>query len=63
VNYPYKGKIDEVVIFDSSIEFSRIKEIYFAGLNNLLASAQITVVEYSERLAGMQNEPIAVKEK
>jgi prepilin-type N-terminal cleavage/methylation domain-containing protein len=53
VNYPYKGRIDEIRIFNSSISLSQIEEQYYSGLNNLLAEGAISEGEYAERIEGI----------
>ncbi|MFA5431459.1 MAG: LamG-like jellyroll fold domain-containing protein [Candidatus Paceibacterota bacterium] len=44
------GLIDDVRIYNVAIPTSQIKEQYYAGLNNLLASGGITQEEYRERI-------------
>jgi prepilin-type N-terminal cleavage/methylation domain-containing protein len=50
VSYPFKGRMDEVRIYNAVFTVSQIQEQYYAGLNNLLSSNQITEKEYSERI-------------
>ncbi len=50
VYYPYKGKIDEVRIYNAATTLSQIKEQYYAGLNNLLISGNISKEEYLSRV-------------
>lgn len=49
-NYPYKGRIDEVRIYNSTITLSQIKEQYHTGLNNLLFNGNISKEEYLNRI-------------
>ena len=44
------GKIDDVRIYNAAMPTSQIKEQYYAGLNSLLISGQISGKEYSERI-------------
>ncbi|MFA5013081.1 MAG: LamG-like jellyroll fold domain-containing protein [Candidatus Paceibacterota bacterium] len=60
-SYAFTGKIDEFQTFDKVLSVSIIKDKYFAGLNNLLAKNEITIADYSEKLAGLQNETAAAK--
>ncbi|MFA5071966.1 MAG: prepilin-type N-terminal cleavage/methylation domain-containing protein [Candidatus Paceibacterota bacterium] len=46
------GYADDVRIYDTVIPTSQIQEQYYAGLNSLLASGQITKQEYQNRLVG-----------
>ena len=45
-SYYWNGLIDDVRIYDTAIPTSQIKEQYYAGLNSLLSSNQITEKEY-----------------
>lgn len=49
--YNFIGKIDEVRLYNAVLPTSKVKEQYFAGLNNLLAKGGITKQEYTQRLA------------
>jgi prepilin-type N-terminal cleavage/methylation domain-containing protein len=49
-SYFFNGSIDNVRIYDVAIPASQIKEQYYAGLNNLLASGSISIKEYQSRL-------------
>jgi len=49
-SYGFNGKLDDFRVFDSFIPLSQIKEQYFAGLNNLFLTKQITSVEYLQRV-------------
>ncbi|MFA5743043.1 MAG: LamG-like jellyroll fold domain-containing protein [Candidatus Paceibacterota bacterium] len=53
--------IDEVRIYNAALTASAIREQYFAGLDKLLASNQITRQDYQQRLADL-NSTYAVKE-
>ena len=50
INYPYKGRMDEVRIYNNSIPISQIKEQYYVGLNQLLFNGGITKEEYIAKL-------------
>lgn len=49
-NYPFKGKIDEFRIFNDVLPISWIENEYFAGLNKLLATGNISKGEYVQRV-------------
>jgi type II secretory pathway pseudopilin PulG len=51
----FVGAIDEVRLFNSSVPTSQIKEQYYAGLNSLLASGNISSAEYQSRLLIIAN--------
>ncbi len=51
----FKGRIDEVKIFNATLPISRINQIYCSGLEKLLASDQITKEEYNQRLTDLNN--------
>ncbi|MDD5569062.1 MAG: prepilin-type N-terminal cleavage/methylation domain-containing protein [Candidatus Pacebacteria bacterium] len=55
INYPYKGRIDEVRIYDNAIPISQIQQNYFAGINKLIAKQGISQKEYQERLAQLNS--------
>jgi len=46
----FNGSIDEVQIYDAVVSGAQIKENYSAGLNNLLASGNISEIEYNKRI-------------
>lgn len=46
----YNGYLDDLRIYNTTIPASQIKEQYFAGLNSLLASGNININEYNQRL-------------
>ena len=54
VNYPYKGRIDELRIYNATIPLSQIKKDYYSGLNSLLLSRQINKYDYMQRLVGLR---------
>lgn len=45
----FKGSIDQVRLYDNSIPTSQIKEHYYAGLNKLMATGEISEEEYLQR--------------
>jgi hypothetical protein len=47
----YKGKLDEVMVYDNVITETAIKQNYLSGLNNLYAKGLITELEYNEKLS------------
>lgn len=47
----FAGLIDSARFYDMTIPTSQIKELYFAGLNNLFAKGQITSEEYAQRVS------------
>lgn len=49
VNYPYKGRIDEIRIYNSTVPLSFIAEQHYSGLNRLLANNEITKENYQNR--------------
>jgi hypothetical protein len=49
----FNGLIDEVRIYNAALPASAIRGNYLAGLDQLLASNQITQQEYRQRLAGI----------
>jgi prepilin-type N-terminal cleavage/methylation domain-containing protein len=52
----YNGLLDELRVYSAAIPSSQVKEQYYAGINSLLASGQITKEEYLSRI-----QPIAEK--
>ncbi|MDD5568881.1 MAG: prepilin-type N-terminal cleavage/methylation domain-containing protein [Candidatus Pacebacteria bacterium] len=54
-NYAYKGKIDELQVFDKILTVSQIQQKYFAGVNKLLARGEISIADYAERLASLKS--------
>ncbi|HUV81222.1 MAG TPA: LamG-like jellyroll fold domain-containing protein [Patescibacteria group bacterium] len=48
---PFNGLIDEVRIYEKALETAQVKELYYAGLDRLLAKGLIDEQEYQERLA------------
>jgi prepilin-type N-terminal cleavage/methylation domain-containing protein len=49
-NY-FTGSIDDPRLFNAAIPTSQIKELYYAGLNNLFASGKISAEEYSQKIS------------
>ena len=47
----FNGTIDEVRIYEKALETAQIEELYYAGLDRLLAKGLIDEEEYQERLA------------
>jgi hypothetical protein len=50
----FTGLIDDVRIYNAGMPTSQIKEQYYAGLNSLLSSGQITKEDYQNRLVGIK---------
>ena len=46
----YTGLLDDTRIFSEAVPTAQIKEMYFAGLNQLLAKGEISQNEYSQRV-------------
>ncbi len=46
----FTGSIDDTRLFSEAVPTSKIKELYYSGLNNLLAKGEITPQEYSQRV-------------
>jgi len=57
----FNGLIDEVRIYNGALTSSAIRDQYLAGLDELLASGQITDQDYQQRLADL-NSTYAIKE-
>jgi prepilin-type N-terminal cleavage/methylation domain-containing protein len=53
--FPWRGKIDEVRIYDSALTASDIRDQYVAGLDKLLASGQVTDQNYQQRIAELSS--------
>jgi prepilin-type N-terminal cleavage/methylation domain-containing protein len=51
----FSGLIDEVRIYSAALTASAIRENYLAGLDNLLASNQISKKDYQQRLADLNS--------
>jgi len=49
----FTGNLDEIRLYNETIPTSQIKEIYHAGLTNLLARGEISPEEYSQRINGL----------
>lgn len=56
VNYPYKGRIDEIRIYNSTVPLSSIIEQYYSGLVRLYANKEINRSEYGQRLNSLTSE-------
>jgi len=54
----FPGLIDDVRVYDAVAPISQIKEQYYAGLNGLLISGQITKEEYSNRISILAISPL-----
>jgi prepilin-type N-terminal cleavage/methylation domain-containing protein len=48
--YMWNGYVDELRIFSDVMPSSKVKEQYYAGLNNLLTSGSISIEDYQSRL-------------
>jgi len=46
----FKGMMDDIRVFNAAVPASQIKEQYYAGLNNLLISGNISIEEYLNRI-------------
>jgi len=53
-NHFFNGLMDDVRIFNAVVPVSRIKEQYYAGLNNLLFNGSISESEYSSRVLDLK---------
>jgi prepilin-type N-terminal cleavage/methylation domain-containing protein len=51
----FSGLIDEVRVYGAALTASAIRENYLAGLDNLLASDQISKEDYQQRLADLNS--------
>lgn len=51
--WPLGGLIDEARIFNAVIPISKIKELYYTGINNLLINNQIKVGEYNNKIKSL----------
>ncbi|MFA5072036.1 MAG: LamG-like jellyroll fold domain-containing protein [Candidatus Pacearchaeota archaeon] len=47
----FTGSMDDTRLFNAQIPTSQIQELYYAGLNNLLASGEISADEYAQRIS------------
>jgi prepilin-type N-terminal cleavage/methylation domain-containing protein len=45
------GSMDDTRLFSEAVPTSQIKELYYSGLNNLLAKGEISPQEYSQRVS------------
>ncbi len=57
----FAGKMDEVRVYNAAMPTSQIKEQYYAGLNRLLASGQISPAEYRENVLKLSQQHSAIK--
>ncbi|MDD4376490.1 MAG: prepilin-type N-terminal cleavage/methylation domain-containing protein [Clostridia bacterium] len=48
--YAFKGKLDDVRIYNAALSSSQIKQNYIAGLNSMLSNGNISNEEYNERI-------------
>ena len=48
--YPYKGRIDDVRVYNDAFSAQHIKKDYLLGLNSLLSKGNITQEEYISRI-------------
>jgi prepilin-type N-terminal cleavage/methylation domain-containing protein len=55
----FVGYMDEVRFYNSVLSISQVNQQYYAGLQKLLASNQITKQEYTQKLADLNNYCIA----
>ena len=46
----FKGKIDDIRIYNTSLSLSEVQENYTAGLNSMLSNQTISKQEYNERI-------------
>jgi len=46
----FKGKLDDVRIYNAALSYSQIKQNYITGLNSLFAGGNISKKEYNERI-------------
>jgi len=51
VHYPFKGRMDEVRIYNAAMPVSQIKGEYVAGLNRLLINGGINREEYARKIS------------
>lgn len=47
----FTGSMDDTRLFNAQVPTSQIQEQYYAGLNNLLASGEISTDEYAQRIS------------
>lgn len=52
-NYNFKGKMDEILIYNKFLSVSEIKQNYIAGLDSLLKNRAISKEEYNKRLLNL----------
>ncbi|MDD5568889.1 MAG: LamG domain-containing protein [Candidatus Pacebacteria bacterium] len=51
----FKGYMDELRFYNEALSIGQIRENYYAGVNKLLAKNIITVVDYQNRIAQINN--------
>jgi hypothetical protein len=49
--YFFAGSMDDTRLFNAQVPTSQIQEQYYAGLNNLLVSGEISADEYAQRIS------------
>jgi prepilin-type N-terminal cleavage/methylation domain-containing protein len=49
----FTGSIDDTRVYSEIVPTSQIKELYYSGLEKLLADGKITAEEYQQRVAGI----------
>ncbi|MFA5012951.1 MAG: LamG-like jellyroll fold domain-containing protein [Candidatus Paceibacterota bacterium] len=49
----FNGSLDSARLYAAAVPTSQIKEMYYAGLNKLVAEGQMTQEEYQGRIAGL----------
>jgi len=55
IHYSFKGKMDDVRIYNAAMPTSQIKERFYAGLNKLLVGGGIAQEEYQQKIAELKN--------
>ncbi|MFZ3054838.1 MAG: LamG-like jellyroll fold domain-containing protein [Minisyncoccales bacterium] len=53
----FVGNIDDTRLYNDSVPTSQIKEMYYSGLNNLLANGSIGIDEYKDRMGELAIKP------
>ena len=51
----WNGLMDDVRIFNGALPISQINQMYYSGLEKLLASGGITKEEYNKRIVEINN--------
>ena len=52
-NYTFKGRLDEMRIYNAALSSSQIKQNYIVGLNSMFANGSMSKEEYSERIKAL----------